>query len=284
MRFVFLIFSFLLLTGVATGRTLEKTGASDPEAIADVVVTNGDKDISQAWLIAPTTRYPHYVRGQQYEAGGLRILGSEGNIVTLMLDDSHVFEDRIPRLADLDGDGHDEIVLVLTSLTKGASLAAYSLVDNKLVLKAQTPYIGRPFRWLNPAGIADYTGDGTPDIALVQMPHLAKRLELWTLRNGHFVRLSSLQDVSNHHNGSPITQMAASADFNGDGITDLAIPNGNYSEIRVIGFANGPAYEFMRAKLPAEAAGRFSLQKSDGGWQLRVPLKNRAIYRLNLFP
>ena len=284
MRLFLIIAVFLLVSASAYGKAAIKVDASDPDAIPDVVVTQGNNDIAQAWLIAPTTRYPHYVRGQQYEAGGLRVQLQGGDIVTLMLDAGHVFEDRTPRLADLDGDGYDEIVLVLTSLQYGAALAAYSLEGRELVLKAQTPFIGRAFRWLNPAGIADYTGDGQLDIALVQKPHLTKRLELWTMRNGRLVRLSSVDDVSNHHNGSSITRMAASEDFNGDGITDLAIPSGNYGAIRVFGFANGPAYEFMNIALPAEAAGTFSLTRESGGWQLHVPLGNMEIYRINLFP
>lgn len=284
MRLLLIVFVlFTMGTGVFS-QTLARTGANDPDAIPHVVVTQGNNDIAQAWLIAPTQRYPHYVRGQQYEAGGLRVELTGGDIVTLMLDAQHVFEDRTARLADMDGDGRDEIILVLTSLQHGASLAAYSIVDGTIVLKAQTPFIGRPFRWLNPAGIADYTGDGKLDVALVQKPHLTKRLEIWTLRNGQFVRISSVDNVSNHHNGSAITQMAASEDFDGDGIADLAIPSGNYGMIRVFSFANAHPNEFMHTTLPAQATGRFSLEQLSQGWQLQVPLQNMEIYRLNLFP
>ncbi len=284
MRFLLIVIVFFTFSGSAFSQTLARTGVNDPDAIPDVVVTQGNNNIAQAWLIAPTERYPHYVRGQQYEAGGLRVELKGGDVVTLMLDAQHVFEDRIARLADLDGDGRDEIILVLTSLQRGAALAVYSIVDGEITLTAQTPFIGRAFRWLNPAGIADYSGDGQLDIALVQKPHLTKRLEIWTIRNGRLVRISSIDNVSNHHNGSDITRMSASADFNGDGIADLAIPSGDYGTIRVFSFANGRTNEFMRAKLPAQAAGRFSLRQLSQGWQLHVPLQNMEIYRLNLFP
>ena len=245
---------------------------NDPEALPGITGTRGSKDIGEAWLIAPTARYPHFVRGQQFEAGGLRVRMADGRVLTLMLDGNHVFEDRTARLADLDGDGRDEIILVLTSLDRGASLAVYEVRGEKIRLKAQTPDEGRPFRWLNPAGIADYTGDGRLDIALVQKPHLVKELQIWTLEGGKLVQLFSVASVSNHHNGSLETDLSASADLDGDGVTDLAIASGNYAYLRVFSFSGRRPQEIDRVALPSPVVGNFSLAKKNNGWLLRFRL------------
>jgi len=273
----------LAFAAVARAQGLQELSAeTDRQAISDLRVATGEKDISSAWLIAATTRYPHFIIGSECEPSGVRVKLANGKVLTLMLDEDQVFEDRTPRLADLDGDGRDEIVLQLTSLSKGGSLAAYSVVAGQLALKAKTAFIGQPFRWINPAGIADYDGDGVLDVALVQMPHLAKRLEIWTLRAGEFVRTQSVEDVSNHRIYSPDTDMSASGDFNGDGIADLAILSGDYSKVRVFSFANAQAKEIGAFPLPAPADGDFSLVRSKDGWRLQVPLQNGRRYEVNL--
>ncbi len=249
---------------------------SDPEAIADLRVASGDNQIIEAWFIAPTQRYTHFVQGSDYEAAGLRVLTRAGDIVTARLGEESVFEDRLPRLADLDGDGADEIVVVLTSVHAGASLAVYALGGDRLALRARTAFIGTPRRWLNPAGIADFDGDGRLEIAAVLMPHLAKRLALFRLEGGELAMVGSMQDVSNHRNGSVHTEMSALADIDGDGVTDLIVPDGSRAAIRVISFADGAdqGTEIARYALPGPADGAFALTGGPGQWRLGVGLED----------
>lgn len=247
---------------------------NDPDAIDDLRVAKGSNAIAEAWLIAPTTRYQHFVQGSAYEPGGVRVKLANGENLTLMLGDSEVFEDRQPRLADMDGDGRDELILILASLTKGASLAVYDVSDSEISLKAKTPFIGRAFRWLNPAGIADFNGDGRLDIAFVAMPHLVKRLEFWTLKGDRLAQIATTDDVSNHKNGSSHLAMSAVADFNGDGIMDLAIPSGDRRAIRTISLASGTPEEIDITPLPFAANGAFQLSGSTGSYKLEVPLDN----------
>ena len=272
MLFRILIVAIAAITISTNALSQNLMAANDPASIADLRIAQGDKDIAEAWLIAPTMRYPHFVQGSNYEAGGLRLRTREGRNLTLLLDETLVFEDRQPRLTDLDDDGRDEIILVLTSLEKGASLAAYSIVDDEIRLKAKTPFIGRPYRWLNPAGIADFNGDGKLDVAFVAMPHLAKRLEYWTLSDHGFRQVGKIEDVSNHKNGSMHTGMSVTADFDGDGITDLAIPDGSRRFIRVISFAGSKEREIERIPLPFSANGTFSIRKTNKGQTLSIPL------------
>jgi FG-GAP-like repeat len=282
MRFVLLVLVAVFLTVPGLVSAQELSAENDPQAIPDLRVATGNKDIASAWLIVPTKRYPHFIIGSDYEPSGVRLKMANGDILTLMLEQNQVFEDRTPRLADLDGDGRDELILVLTSVDLGGSLAAFSVEEGQIKLKAQTPYAGQPFRWLNPANIADFNGDGKLDVALVQKPHLVKKLEIWTLENGDFVRKFWVNDVSNHRISSPFTDLSAAADFNGDGIVDLAILNGNYSRLRIFSFAGSAPQELENIVLPAPANGDFKLTRGSNNWLLSIPLTNGQTFELSL--
>lgn len=269
--------ALLLVLQVSTVSAQQIRAQNDPDAISDLRVATGDKDIAEAWLISPTTRYDHFVQGSSYEPGGIRVRLRDGKQLTLLLDEAHVFEDRQPRLADLDGDGRDEIVLVLTSLSKGASLAAYSVIAGKIVLKAKTPFIGQPYRWLNPAGIGDFDGDGHLEVALVAMPHLAKQLEVWRLIDGIFARVGNFEGYSNHRNGSPSTGMSVVADFNDDGIVDLALPDSSRRAIRFVSMVGMRAREIDRVSLPFAANGNFEFVDDGENGALKILMENGEI-------
>lgn len=226
-------------------------------------VVTGSNAIAAAQLILPTTRYDHFVQGRNYEAGGLQVQLRSGEMLTLTLPDDLVFEDTAPRLGDLDGDGTDEIVVVMSSLSGGASIAAFAIENEEIILRARTEFIGQPHRWRNIAGLGDFDGDGRLDIASVAMPHLVKRLEFHTLDGDRLVRIGSGDGFSNHRLGSVHAGMAVTADFDGDGIIDLALPGADRSSIRVMSFASRILTEIARFDLPAPADGAMRLN-ADG--------------------
>jgi len=154
-------------------------------------------DIVAARYDAPTARYDHGVLGDAIEWGALVLTLSDGAERRFVLPDDMVFEDTAPRLADLDGDGAPEVVVVESSLTLGARLAVWGAQGRR----AATPHIGRPHRWLAPAGIADLDGDGRVEIAYVDRPHLAKTLRVWRLSGGGLRHVADLDGVTNHRIG-----------------------------------------------------------------------------------
>ncbi|HZL31617.1 MAG TPA: VCBS repeat-containing protein [Pseudolabrys sp.] len=231
--------------------------AKQPEgALPDGRVAIGTRDISRAWLSEPTTRYDHGILGDNIEAGALTIETRDGKLHSVRLKDDAVFEDLEPRIADLDGDGRDEVIVVKSYLKRGSALAIIGLRKGRDLgryeIVAETPPLGGPHRWLNPAGIADFTGDGKPDIALVRQPHVIGELELWSFSEGRLRKVASLPSAANHIAGTRALAMSAVADFNGDAIADLALPSLDRSHIRIVTFA-AQAREIASVALPDKA-------------------------------
>jgi len=164
-----------------------------------------DTAITGARYSEPTTRYDHAILGDDIEWGAL-VLDVDTcagctrramRVVTIRLPQTRVFEDVAPRLADLDGDGHPEVIVVESDLSRGARLAVYD--ENGV--RAATPFIGRPHRWLAPVGAADLDGDGFVEIAYVDRPHLAKVLRVWRFADDALTLVAEAQGYANHRIG-----------------------------------------------------------------------------------
>jgi hypothetical protein len=164
-----------------------------------------------------------------------------------------VFEDREPRLADLDGDGNTEILVVKSYQTKGSALVVIAKRDGAWRVVAETPAAGQAQRWLNPAAVAAFQGDGKPAIALVKTPHLDGVLQVWSYEAGKLVLRHEAPGYSNHVFGSPAQDLAAAIDLDGDGVTELAIPTLDRGSLAFLSLKGG-IKELRRVALPAKAA------------------------------
>jgi hypothetical protein len=238
--------------------------------LPDGKVARGSRNILAAWFSDPTPRYRHFVLGSEHEAGSLVVSTSDRRVFRLTLAPDSVFEDREPRIADVDGDGLDEVIVVKSYLKGGSALAIAAVRGNALEIAAETPPIGTPFRWLNPAGVGDFDGDGRPDIALVRTPHSDGELRILTMRDSRLVETLAEDDVSNHAVGSRHLRLYAVADFDEDSIVDLAIPSRTRREIRFLSFKGGQMREISRVPLPAAASEDFSVVTKDGRTAVRV--------------
>lgn len=238
--------------------------------LPDGRIARGNRTIQAAWFSDPTQRYRHFALGGDYEAASLVVAVAGQRAHKLTLPDDSVFEDREPRIVDIDG--VDMVIAVRTYLRKGAALALVAVVDNAIKIVAETPPIGAPFKWLNPIGPADFAGDGILQIALVRTPHVDGQLQLWTARHGQMVQTAAVDDVCNHAMRSPFMKLHAIADFNGDGVPDLAVPSSDRRRLRFLSFRGGRARQFAEVELPAVAAEDFRVVTQAGKPAVEVGL------------
>ena len=234
------------------------------------------RNIMAAWFSGLVPRYRHSPFGIiEQHPDTLTVSLADRRVLRFTLPPDSVFEDRAPRIADLDGDGRDEIIVVRSTQKKGSALAVIGVKGSALAIIAATPPLGTPFEWLNPAGIADFDGDGRLDVAFVVKPHKGGELQFWTLRDGTFEQLAEIDDVSNHVQGSTDQALSAVADFDGDGVADLAIASENRRTLRFLTLSGGKLRELGAAPLPAPVAENFEVVIVDGLPAVRIGIAGK---------
>ncbi|PHR22979.1 MAG: hypothetical protein COA37_09650 [Hoeflea sp.] len=187
-------------------------------------------DIRQAWFARPTERYAHGVLGDAVEAGSLVAVTVSGEQVEAVLPEHQVFEDITPRIADLDGDGTNEVIAIRSSTSGGAGVAIYGLVNGALQLRGAGTENGRANRWLNIAGLVA-RADGGLTLYGVRTPHIGGRLFALDFRNGTVSERNDIAtDVSNHIIGSRELGMSAVGMFGGR--VELVLPSQDRRRLR----------------------------------------------------
>lgn len=235
-----------------------------PLMLADGEITFGRGRVREAYLIGPTERYRHGILGDAVEASGFRALTAGGRTMEFRLPADSVFEDRRVRLWDIDGDGAAEAVAIRSYLDRGAALAVYRMRGERVVPLAETPALGIPNRWLNPIGVADFDGDGRREVALVTTPHIGGTLKLYRLESGRLVEVYRRFGFSNHRIGSRELDLSVVLDFNGDGISDIVVPDATRTRLMVVTFARGRYVLLAETGHDQEIVSRIAMHDADG--------------------
>ncbi len=234
---------------------LKSTLISSPETrvrpddiLPDGLISVGRNQIRRAWLGGPTNRYDHGVLADSIEASRLYAQTDQQKTVFLELPLSQVFEDRLVRFADLDGDGTEELIVIRTNIQTGAGIASYRVDEGQLKLDAASETIGLSHRWLNIIGIKDFTGDGSVEIAAVITPHIGGTLTLFQQRGAQLSPIVEQWGFSNHEYGSRELGMSAVLDLNSDGVMDMAVPNENRQQLVLLTASGKTLNELARIK------------------------------------
>jgi hypothetical protein len=230
-----------------------------------------------AWLIDPTDRYRHAVLGDAIEAGAFAVESPDGRLLSFRLDASAVFEDRRVRLHDLDGDGLPEAIVIKSTQTLGAAVAIYRITPKAISPMLELPPVGTGHRWLNIAGIADFNGDGRPDIAYVQTPHLTGVVRVFANEGRNFREIGRLPGYTNHVIGSRDLDLAAIGRFTRSGVVEIAIPSLDRKSLAVLGLIDGKLQEVTRRPLPSRASGNLLVK----GTAIFVPMENGAAFEVS---
>jgi hypothetical protein len=222
--------------------------AAAAQRIPDSRVASGAHDVAWAWLGSPTRRYDHDALGSTVHAGSLHALvrrpGGALLEVSIQLPPSRVIEDRVPRVADLDGNGFDEIIVVESDLQRGSSIAVYGVQADgahtppALVERARSPFLGTSHRWLNPVGAADFDEDGYAEIAAVVTPHIGGVLTLYRYRPPELQPIATMPGLANHRFGTVEQQLSAIVETKGHWPTVL-VPAMGLRELRALRLQHG---------------------------------------------
>lgn len=240
--------------------------------------------LHRAWYADGTERYPHGVLGDDEEAETL-VLERSGKRYSFTLGPDAVFEDLEPRLADIDGDGTLEVIAIKSYLDRGATTALFGIRNGMLVALAEADPIGLPNRWLNPAGVADFDGDGKSEIAIIRTPHIGGILIHYDWDGGaRLVAERQTKGYSTHTIGSTVLGMSATGDWDGDGVPDLFLPRQDRSVLAIVTAAGGGFRELASFRHPAPLDTRIIARSTDdgSGRTLLYGLRNGEVWQLPL--
>ena len=192
----------------------------DARAPADVRPVRVD-DEQYALYGGRTTRYAHGALGDGVEGSRLLLVdAARGRIeVDVTLDAPTVFEGLSPLVADLDGDGDDEVVTTAAESTEGARIRAYGTDGDEL---ATGPVYGPG--WRHQLCVAPFGPDGRPELAVVRKPHVDRTLEFYRLDDGDLTVTATHEGYASHTYGSRILDGGLAADLDGDGRWELLVP------------------------------------------------------------
>ena len=163
-------------------------------------------NVVQAILVDPTDRYGTEVLGDAAAWSGLRITfrqcarcrGPDLRDVILTLPETRVFDAVDPLVADVDGDGLREVLVVETDLAQGPSLAVFGPGGKR----AATPFLGGVDGRLTPAGVGDFDGDGRPEIAFVIRTHERQELIFLRLTEDRLAGIARFKGLLNPRTGN----------------------------------------------------------------------------------
>ena len=97
------------------------------------------------------------------------------------------------------------------------------------------PAIGIGNRWRHQLAVAPFGGDG-PVLVDVLTPHIGGVVEFYRWENNALSIVASLSGHTSHMIGSRNLDMAAAADFDGDGQVELLLPTQNRRTLSAIRF------------------------------------------------
>lgn len=228
--------------------------APGPNGLPDgVVEMSSGGGIKAAWYEDPTTRYDHGVIGDAVEAGTLAVMNDKGRIKRLKLPGAEVFEDRWPRIADLDGDGAAEVIAIRSHAAKGAGVSVYQLKDGEVTLVAATPFIGIPNRWLNIAAVAPLREGPGAQIAYVETPHIGGTLRVLAYDGAALTEIASDYGYSNHAYGARELRLSAVKGWGAGAL--LAVPDDERAALIILRLTESGLERVAELPTPARIEG-----------------------------
>ena len=183
---------------------------------------------------------------------------------TLAPGEASVFAGRTPRITRLDG--RPAVVAVTAQGPAGSALAlARKGADGAWTLAAASPpQAGRGPEGapLALAGLADFAGTGTPQIAAIRAPEGEGVLQFWRIADGTFSLAGELPGYAGPVAGEEADLAAAVP--RGANPPELALPVAGRGALALVSAKGGAPRERLRLPLPAPAAHGVAVLDANG--------------------
>jgi hypothetical protein len=241
---------------------------SDIENVPDGSTVRGAGSLLYSFS-GPTDRYPHGALGDKIEWSQLVVSSEEPSFSgdVFELPDDEVFEGLFPLIADLDGDGQQEIITTVSDPSNGARLVAFRLESDKLVKIAESEPVGTGFRWLHQIAVAPFGPAGEIEIAVVETPHVGGIAKFYKLDGDKLVLTASeAGGYMSHLNGSRNLDQAVAGDFDGDGSVELLVPSRDQQTLIALRRVGDSIEEVWRLEMGSRLSSNLTVaETSDGG-------------------
>lgn len=185
-----------------------------------------------------------------------------------------VWEDREPRIVDLDGDGSPEILTIRSYGDRGSALVVIGRRDGRWQVVAETPADGQPMRWLNPAATLPAAAEKAGLVALVRRPHRDGVLQLWSFEGSQLVLVGERAGFANHAFGEAAQDLAAV--LPGAGGRRLALPTVARDAVAIVTL-DGTLRELARIPLPGQASTGLAVLGSGPDHRILVGLEDGRV-------
>ncbi|TYB33039.1 MAG: hypothetical protein FXF49_08405 [Flexistipes sinusarabici] len=182
--------------------------------------------------VFPTKVYRHGALGDLIEAKGFLVFDmKKGEIIkTVRIPGSSVIEQRMLILADIGKNSQPEIIATVSNPENGATVVAYNINGEEIY---RSKPIGKGFRWRHVFAAASFDGENT-EIVNVVTPHIGGKLQFLRVHNNSLIQTAEFTPVSSHRIGSKKLGMGLVADFNGDAVPEVIVPDTAHKKLLVI--------------------------------------------------
>ena len=187
-------------------------------------------------LAEPTDRYPHSALGDNLEATAVAVVTVGVNEVEMIYrSENDVIESIAPLLADVDGDGIDDVALTISNDREAWIVVASSTGGG--VLATSDP-VDRLLGWRQLVAVGPLGPTGQIEIAEILYPEANGSVRFLNLRGNDLRVVAARAGYRSHEFGARNLEQALAADVDRDGYLEVIVPT--FDRQSIAGIRHGP--------------------------------------------